>query len=180
MTFFVWAAVQNMGFPHNDIVKSSQSICFSYFRYICIYGLKTEWISCLFHLWFFAVWCVTMISYLPSFVQMNTVLIAKQHSCCHHNKLPPLYPPWPRPCWQPNTEKCVINDRGLVISAAWLTDPTTRLHRSQSTPSLISTHYYCGHTSHRELHLCSAQMKEFIIQWDKTRTLNASKCSHRY
>lgn len=43
--------------------------------------------------------------------------------------------------------KCVINDRGMVISAGWLTDPTTRLHRSQSTPSLISTHYCFGHTS---------------------------------
>ena len=49
--------------------------------------------------------------------------------------------------------KCVINDRVMVISAGWLTDPTTRLHRSQSTASLISTHYYCGYTSHPKLQM---------------------------
>lgn len=88
-----------------------------------------------------------------------------------HNKLPPKQPPWPRPCWQPKREKCVINDRGLVISAGWLTEPTTRLHRSQSTPSLISTHYNCGHTTQRKLHLCLSQAFDWNEMWPDQRLL---------
>lgn len=76
--------------------------------------------------------------------------ISGKTTCHLHIQLPLMRPPRPRPRWQPKREKCVINDRGLVISAGWLTDPTTGRHRSQSTPSLISTHYYRGHTSHRK------------------------------
>lgn len=54
-------------------------------------------------------------------------------------------------------ETCVINERGLVVSVGWLADPTTRLCRSLSTPSPISTHYYCGHTSPRKLQLLLTQ-----------------------
>lgn len=84
--------------------------------------------------------------YFPSFVPIKFKQDWK--TTCHlQPQLPQIHPPWPRPCWQATREKCVINDRGLVISAGWLTDPTAWLHRSQSTHSLISTHYYCGHTS---------------------------------
>ena len=70
-------------------------------------------------------------------------------------------PPWPGPCWQPNMETCVINERGLVVSVGWLADPSTRLCRSLSTPSPIITHYYCGHTSPRTLQLLLTQTSAF-------------------
>lgn len=62
-----------------------------------------------------------------------------------HATLSPCHPRWPGLRWQLKGEKCVINDRGLVISAGWLTEPTAGLNRSQSTPSLISAHYYWAH-----------------------------------
>lgn len=64
--------------------------------------------------------------------------------------------PWPRADWQPEP-KCVINESGMVISVGWRTDPPVRLHRSQNTPSLISTHYYREFISHPKLQMLQSK-----------------------